>query len=410
MNSPIKNTALIGFGTVGQGFYHYLTENNDDKQLSEIVIKDASKNRVPKDLNFTTDVKKALNKKGINTIVELITDDKEAYNIAKEALQQGKNVVSANKKMIAYHLEELVALEQQFGGKFLYEGAVAGSIPILKIINEHYAFDEIRTIKGILNGTSNYILTQIFDKGMSYEEALRLAQAAGFAEADPTADVGGFDALYKLLILAAHAFGKFILPEKALNIGIATISEQDIDFAISNNLKIKLVAAAYSNNNKLTLSVLPTFITENEAFYNVNNEYNAIEIVSNNLGTQFFYGKGAGKLPTGHVVYTDFKSLQNTNYSYRNIPSGKRLKYETKELIWIFSNKITLLEKYLEDVVLLNGPQGIGSIKIADLIKAKELINQHKLSIIRVNNFVLEKITKNHKNEELVCAEVQYLY
>jgi len=151
MSTQTKHTALIGFGTVGQGFYHYLAENYEDKNLSEIVIKDASKSRVPDNLNFTTKGKNVFQNKNINTVVELISDDKEAFNIVKKALELGKKVVSANKKMIAHHLEELVQLEQKFGGKFLYEGAVAGSIPIIKIINEHYAFDEIIEIRGIFS-------------------------------------------------------------------------------------------------------------------------------------------------------------------------------------------------------------------------------------------------------------------
>lgn len=396
MSTQTKHTALIGFGTVGQGFYQYLAENNEDKQLSTVVIKNDTKNRIPDTLNFTTDVNEVYENKEINTVIELISDYKEAFVIIKKALQQGKSVVSANKKMIAHHLEELVELEQQFGGKFLYEGSVAGSIPIIKIINEHYVFDEITEIRGILNGTSNYILSQLFDKEISYDEALQQAQEAGFAEAEPLADVEGYDALYKLLILTAHVFGKFILPEKALNIGINNIKKSDRAFAKANSLKIKLVASAKNHNNKLTLSVLPTFVDENDDLFHVKNEYNGIEIVSNNLGLQFYKGKGAGKLPTGHVVFTDYKSLKGAKYTYRNIPSGKRIKYETNQSIWVYSNKITLLEKYLEDVVLLNGAQGYGSIKIADLIKVKELINFHQVSIIKVDEKLQEKLIAQH--------------
>lgn len=399
MNTQTKHTALIGFGTVGQGFYHYLIENNEDKKLATVVIKNATKNRIPDTLNFTTEVNEVYQNKEINTVVELINDYKEAFNIVKKALEQGKSVVSANKKMIAHHLEELVELEQQFGGKFLYEGAVAGSIPIIKIINEHYAFDEITEIRGILNGTSNYILTQLFDKEIGYEEALRQAQEAGFAEVNPAADVEGCDALYKLLILTAHAFGKFIFPEKALNIGINNIKKSDLAFAKANNLKIKLVATAKNYNNKLTLSVLPTFVDDSDDLFQVKNENNGIEVVSNNIGSQFYKGKGAGKLPTGHVVFTDYKSIENSRYTYRNIASGKRIKYETNQSIWVYADKITLLEKYLENVILLYGSQGYGSIKIADLIKVKELINIHHVSIIALSNKVKQQLILQFKRK-----------
>lgn len=404
MSTQTKHIALIGFGTVGQGFYHYLAENNEDKHLSSVVIKNATKNRIPDSLNFTTNVTDVHENSNIKTVVELISDYQEAFNIVKKALEQGKNVVSANKKMIAYHLEELVELEQQFGGKFLYEGAVAGSIPIIKIINEHYAFDEITEIRGILNGTSNYILTQLFEKEIDFEEALQQAQEAGFAEANPAADVEGYDALYKLLILTVHAFGKFILPEKALNIGINNIKKSDLAFAKANNLKIKLVASAKSQNNKLTLTVLPTFVDESDDLFHVKNEFNGIEVVSNNIGSQFYKGKGAGKLPTGHVVFTDYKSIENSRYTYQNIPSGKRIKYETKDSIWVYSDKITLLEKYLEDVLLINGSKGYGSIKIADLIKAKELINIHQVSIVALS----EKARQNIQQKIKKSVEVAY--
>ncbi len=395
MSTQIKHTALIGFGTVGQGFYHYLAENKEDKQLATVVIKDASKSRIPDSLNFSTDVNDVHNNKEITTVVELISDDKQAFSIVKQALLQGKNVVSANKKMIAYHLEELVELEQQFGGKFLYEGAVAGSIPIIKIINEQYVFDEIKQIRGVINSTSNYILTQIFEQGIDYQQALAQAQKSGFAEANPIDDVCGFDSLYKLILLSVHAFGKFIHPEKVLNIGIENISAKDIEFAKNNQFKIKLVAQAIKQNNKLTLSVLPTFVDVNDDLFHVNNEYNAIEIISNNIGTQFYKGKGAGKLPTGHVVFTDYQSI-DTSYSYKHTLSGKRIKYETNQRIWVYSNKITLLEKYLEDVTLLNGSEGFGSIKIADLIKAKELINIYSASIIKVDEKLQEKLIAPH--------------
>lgn len=401
MSTQTKHIGLVGFGTVGQGFFHYLEENKEDKQLATVVIKNALKSRIPDSLNFSTDVNDVYINKEITTVVELISDYEQAFSIVKQALLQGKNVVSSNKKMIAYHLEELVELEQNSKGTFLYEGAVAGSIPILKIINEQYAFDEITEIRGILNGTSNYILTQIFEKGIGYKEALQQAQDAGFAEANSASDVEGYDALYKLLILVTHAFGKFILPEKALNIGINNIKNSDIVFAKKNKLNIKLVGSIKSVNNKLTLSVLPTFVDENDDLFYIKNEYNAVEVVSKNIGSQVFKGKGAGSLPTGHVVYTDFKSIENTNYSYKNISSGKRIKYETKDSIWVYSNKITLLEKYLEDVVLLNGPEGYGSIKIVDLIKSRDIISVHNLSIIALNETARKRLTLNFKKHEL---------
>ena len=170
----------------------------------------------------------------------------------------------------------------------------------------------IKTVKGIFNGSSNYILSQLFNKEVSYEEALKQAQELGFAEADPTSDVGGFDALYKLVIVAAHSFGKIVHPDEVLNLGIENISKGDIEFAKKMNLKIKLIAKTELKSGKLSLSVLPTLINDSSDLYQVENEYNAVEINSENVGLQFYKGKGAGSLPTGSVVYSDLKAIDNT--------------------------------------------------------------------------------------------------
>ena len=399
MSTANNKIGLYGFGTVGQGFYEYLQNNNETNLVEKVVIKNTKKSRSVDELEFIDNAAVFIEDKSINTIVELISDADQAYNIIKQALLKGKTVVSANKKALVYHLEELIELEAKHGGKLLYEGAVCGSIPILKLINEFYTYDEITSISGIFNGTSNFILTNLFEKKISYQEALRQAQEAGFAEEDSTSDVGGFDALYKLLILTTHVFGKFILPEKALNIGIENITESDIEFAKNNNLTIKLVARVEKNQGKLWLSVLPEFVDNKSELFYTENELNGVLVASKNLGTQFLKGKGAGKLPIGHVVYTDLKTDSKTHYTYKNIPSGKRLKYETKASIWIYSNQITLLEKYIENVVLLNGSQGYGSIKIADLIKAKELINIHNISVIALNENVKQRLSLQAKRK-----------
>ncbi|MCB9361748.1 MAG: homoserine dehydrogenase [Flavobacteriales bacterium] len=397
MSTLNKNIGLIGFGVVGQGFYSYLEENKEDKLLPNIVIKNTDKERDAVRAKFITESDKVINDASVETVVELITDDKEALDIVTKALKAGKNVVSANKKMIANNLEQLVDLENKSKGRFLYEGAVCGSIPIIKTLNEYYSLDTVTQIQGIFNGSTNYILTQIFKDNASYEESLAKAQKLGFAEADPTSDVSGSDALYKLLILTTHAFGKFISPNKALKIGIQNITENDIAFALENNLKIKLIASVKTNNNKLWLSVLPTFVTTDSVFYNVDNEFNAVEVVSEGIGKQTLIGKGAGSLPTGQVIYSDYKSPENYKYKYDKILSGKRIKYETQELIWIYSDKITQFEKYIEQVVIINKSQGYAKISIADLIKVQEELLDEKLSIIALTDETLKQLNKKYE-------------
>lgn len=397
MSTLNKKIGLIGFGVVGQGFYSYLEDNKEEKLLPTIAIRDTSKERISVKSKYTTDVESILKDDSIDTVVELISDDKKAFEIVADALKKGKKVVSANKKMIANNLEQLVELEAKSKGRFLYEGAVAGSIPIIRTLNDYYSLDSISEIKGILNGSTNYILTQIFKDNASYEESLIKAQKLGFAEADPTSDISGSDALYKVIILTAHAFGKFISPNKALKIGIQNISDEDIAFAQENGLKIKLIASVKSENNKLTLSVLPNFVASEEVFYNVDNEYNAVEITSDNIGKQVLIGKGAGSLPTGQVIYSDYKAPENVKYKYDQILSGKRIKYETNEFIWIYSDKITRFEKYIEEVVIINRSQGYAKISIADLIKVQNEVIDKKISVIAINEEILKQLNKKYE-------------
>lgn len=397
MSTLKNNIGLIGYGVVGQGFYSYLQENKEDKYLPKIVIKNDQKERENVKSKFITDANGVLNDNTIDTVVELITDDKQALEIVSKALKKGKKVVSANKKMIAYNLEELISLEKKYKGRLLYEGAVCGSIPIIKTLNDYYSLDTITEIKGIFNGSTNYILTQIFKDNASYSESLQKAQKLGFAEADPTSDVSGSDALYKLLILTAHAFGKFISPTKALKIGIDKITKNDIAFAKENNLKIKLIANVKVHNNKLWLSVVPTYVTIDSVFYNVDNEFNAVEVKSEGIGKQTLIGKGAGSLPTGQVVYSDYKADKNYAYKYDKILSGKRIKYETQEFVWVYSDKITHLEKYIEEVVIIKKSQGYAKVAIADLIKVQEEDEKGELSIIALSEEALIQLNKKYE-------------
>ncbi|RYE53192.1 MAG: homoserine dehydrogenase, partial [Sphingobacteriales bacterium] len=235
---------LFGFGVVGQGLYDIIRGQDLNLELTKIAIKDPSKKRtLPAEL-FTTDHDEILDNPEINTIVELIDDADAAFRVAKKALSNGKNVVSANKKMIASHLAELVALQNQFGTSLLYEGAVCGSIPIIRNLEEYYDNELLHAVSGIFNGSSNYILSKLYNEGTDYATALSKAQELGFAETDPTLDVGGFDAKFKLTIATAHAYGLFLQPEKIFNIGIQNISENDIRFAKEKGYKIKLVPTA----------------------------------------------------------------------------------------------------------------------------------------------------------------------
>ncbi|MBL3657031.1 homoserine dehydrogenase [Fulvivirga sediminis] len=310
---------LFGFGCVGKGLYETLTTNNNlDVEISKICVKNKNKDRSPiSSEKFTFSADEILNDDSINVVVELIDDAEAAYEIVTKSLKNGKAVVTANKKMVAEHLPELIALQKEYNTTLLYEGAVCGSIPVIRNLNDYYASEQITEVKGIFNGSSNYILTKLFQEGQSYDEALKEAQENGFAETDPTLDVGGFDPKFKLSIIIQHAFGISVSPEKIFNWGIQNISDEDIRFAKERDLKIKLVAKATSINDQLSLLVAPHYVDRENPLYHVENEFNCVLINGKYAQDQTLIGKGAGSLPTGLAVLADIASLtKEYTYSY----------------------------------------------------------------------------------------------
>jgi homoserine dehydrogenase len=264
---------VFGFGCVGQGLYHVLNETQGIKaEIKKICVKNKNKSRpLPQEL-FTFDRDEILNDPTIDVVVELIDDADAAFNIVKAALQKGKAVVTANKKMLAEHLEEIYQLQHRYEKPVLYEGAVCGSIPIIRNLEEYYDNDLLTGIEGIFNGSTNYILTKVFEEKKSYSEALQKAQELGFAESDPSLDVKGFDPKFKLVVAIAHTFGVFVKPEEVVNIGIDKISELDLKFAHDNHYSIKLVARAFKIQNRVYGFVAPQFIESTHPLYAVRNE------------------------------------------------------------------------------------------------------------------------------------------
>jgi homoserine dehydrogenase len=341
-NSNVSHTkhrhlrlGLFGFGCVGQGLYHVLDETPGIKaEIKKICVKHKNKPRPLSEDLFTFDAADVLNDPEIDVVVELIDDADAAFEIVRTALQNGKAVVTANKKMLAEHLEEIYDLQHQYGKPVLYEGSVCGSIPIIRNLEEYYDNDLLTGIEGIFNGSTNYILTKVFEERTSYTEALKTAQQLGFAESDPSLDVKGFDPKFKLVIAIAHTFGVFVKPEEIINIGIDRISDIDLKFARDNCYAIRLIARAFKVNNQVFGFVAPQFIESTHPLYAVRNEYNAVQVQSAFAEQQLFVGKGAGSYPTGSAVLSDISAL---TYDYR---------YEYKKLHQIhdlkFSNRLTV--------------------------------------------------------------------
>ncbi|MCE2788815.1 MAG: homoserine dehydrogenase [Saprospiraceae bacterium] len=317
---------LFGCGCVGGGLYEVLNQTRQlPAVIHKIVVKDPSKKRqVPSSL-ISFHKEEILDDPAIDIVVELINDSDAAYHIVCDALKKGKHVVSANKKLIAEHLDELILLAKSNGVSFLYEGAVGGSIPVIRNLEEYYNNDTLSSIEGIINGTTNFILTK-GNEGIGYAEALAEAQLKGFAEADPTLDVDGFDAKFKLVLLLKHAFGLTTTPDEVFNTGIRHIKQQDIAFAREKGYRIKLIGHGHKLPSGVAGFVAPQFIKNQHPAYFVDNEFNAIIVQAAFADKQLFIGKGAGSFPTASAVLSDISAIQyQYQYEYRksDTPTNK---------------------------------------------------------------------------------------
>ncbi len=283
---------LFGYGCVGQGLHDVLNSSKGFKaDIVRICVKDRTKKRRIPMSNFTFEKDDILNDTSINLVVELIDDPDEAYNIVTTAMKSGKNVVTANKMMVARHFRELVAMQAKYKVSLLYEASAGASIPIIRNLEEYYDNELLHSLRGILNGTTNYILTKMHNEGIAYSAALKEAQEKGFAESDPTLDCDGWDAKYKLCIITGHAYGLFLDPEEVFHYGISNISEFDIKYAKEKGFKIKLVPYVGKTDEKtITSFVLPRFISSDKYLYNVDNEYNGVITEAAFADNQFFSG------------------------------------------------------------------------------------------------------------------------
>ncbi len=322
MNNKKLVIGLFGFGVVGEGLYKALQQTPAlHASIKKICIKDPGKKRNAPATLFTTGKDELLYDPEINVIVEVINESEAAYHIASTALLNGKAVVSASKKMIAEHLTKLLELQRQVDLPFLYEAAACASIPVIRNLEEYYDNDLLHGIRAIVNGSTNYILTRMFEDKLTFPEALLSAQSLGFAEKDPSLDVQGWDAAHKWCVLLAHAYGIITSTDHLLFNGIQHISALDAKIAGEKGLSIKLVAQARKlRNGKIAACVLPQFVHATDSLHYVKNEFNGVEIESHFADKQFFYGKGAGSFPTASAVLSDIAALRyDYKYEYKKL-------------------------------------------------------------------------------------------
>lgn len=332
---------LFGLGTVGQGIFRVVARaRNAHAEIVKICVRDRNKRRnVDVDpALLTEDASEILNDPKINLIVEVIDNAEAAFRIVSSALERGTPVVSGSKAMIARHLPELIELQRRHHTALLYDASSCGSIPVIRNLEEYYDNDLLLEVKGILNGSSNYILSQVFDHGKDYASALRKAQELGFAESDPSFDIEGYDSLFKLVIITVHALGTYVAPEKIFTYGISSIHDSDIQFAKEKGVKVKLVAQVVKlDDDRFTMFVMPEFVAPSKYIYSVDDEYNGVVIRGECYDRQFMFGKGAGSLPTASSILSDIMArLHGYAYQYKKMNYPDRPEYTTDVTLRVY--------------------------------------------------------------------------
>lgn len=314
--------AIIGIGTIGKGVLELLNKEkeNIEKRIGESIeiswICDLKENiNDIGDYNFTKDYKKILKDDSVETVIELIGGNTVAFEIAKDTLKNKKNLITANKYLLATKGKEVFKLAKENKVKIFFEGAIAGGTPIVSSIYEGVFSGGIKQIRGILNGTSNYILSKM-EEGYSYKDALKTAQEEGYAELDSTFDIKGIDTAHKISLLSYLIWDEFIDFEKISIKGIDFITDKDIKIAKTSGKRYKLIGEATKEDEAIKIVVKPVLIDKNDPLYNVNDAYNGIESYGKHLEKTFFSGKGAGALPTATSIIGDLYKIKNSNAWY----------------------------------------------------------------------------------------------
>ncbi|NWF51843.1 MAG: homoserine dehydrogenase [Nitrospirae bacterium] len=313
------SVGIIGFGTVGTGTVKILLENKDiikerlgfEIDLRRIADLDIERDRgikLPEGI-LTTNVDAVLKDPEIDIVVELIGGIRPAKDFIMDAISNRKHVVTANKALLATEGNDIFTAASKKGVELGFEASVAGGIPIIKIIREGLVANRIKAVYGIINGTSNYILTKMTEENVEFSIALKEAQSLGYAEADPTLDIEGIDSAHKLAILAYLSYGIPVSYKDIYTEGISTVSSQDINFASDLGYKVKLLAIAKESDNKIELRVHPTMLPKEYLIAKVDGPFNAIYVEGDATGSTLFYGRGAGSLPTGSAVVSDIVDI-----------------------------------------------------------------------------------------------------
>lgn len=404
---PVK-IGICGLGTVGSGTVNVLTRNGRvinaragcDITIAQIAARRDNPNCDTASFNVTRDIFAVADNPEVDILVELIGGTTVAKDLVLRAIANGKHVITANKALIAHHGNEIFAAANAKGVTVAFEAAVAGGIPIIKAIREGLSANKIEWLAGIINGTGNFILTEMRDKGRAFEDVLKEAQALGYAEADPTFDVEGIDAAHKLVILASLAFGIPLQFDKVFTEGITRVSPQDVTYAEELGYRIKHLGIARRSPNGIELRVHPTLIPEKRLIANVDGVMNAIVVKGDAVGPTLYYGAGAGAEPTASAVIADIVDVARTltaapehrvpylGFQQENLRDKAILPIEEVETAYYL--RMSALDKpgVLSKVAQILSDSGIS---IEALIQKEAKDDEETVPLILLTNRALEK-------------------
>jgi homoserine dehydrogenase len=321
---------LLGCGTVGSGVYEIISQGKNNKFLEDlevvkILVKDQSE--VTMDL-MTTNPSDVLDNDEIDLVVEVMGGINPAFNFISKALSSGKHVVTANKAVVAKHLKDFNKLAEENNAILLYEASVGGGIPIIKSLKQAMRIDKVTELDGILNGTTNFILYNMYENNFEFDNILRLAQNKGYAEADPSADIDGGDIKNKINILSSIAYESIVSLEDIYSFGIRNVTKDDIDYYKKNDLVLKMIAKSIKKDGKYCASVEPVLFKKGEITGSVNDNFNIASLTGETIGNLKFYGQGAGKFPTANAVVQDIIDIATGSHASYPSDFDKTVEYD----------------------------------------------------------------------------------
>jgi len=397
--------AILGLGVVGGGTYQILTEKREYFKKTQGVditveaVLELNRERAlslgVEESKIAASIEEVVSNPNVDIVVEVIGGTGVAKTFVTKALMSGKTVVTSNKELFAKHWPELEAEAKKMNAGLFFEASCVGGVPIIRTLQDGMQANKILSIKGIINGTTNYILTKMANEGSTYEEALKEAQRLGYAEFNPTADVEGFDATYKISILSSLAFNKKICIENVYREGITSVNKEDIAYGKEMGYTLKLLGIGKDTDEGVEVRVHPTFVKNNDPLASVNDSFNAVHLVGDAVGEIMLYGRGAGALPTGSAIVSDvIFAAKHDRYFYASFENNKKGNLATK-FVSDFTSKYYIRLSVKDKAGVLSKISGVFAKNNVSILEVKQVaVEEGKAQIIIVTHLCHESLVK----------------